>query len=101
MEWRNMGVASRLVGNPTPFPPPPTLRGGGAMAYDEARGVCVLFGGHVRLGDSSTHHLNDTWEWDGSVWAERQVDADQAATNQPSRMQSPLMAYDGARNKTV
>jgi hypothetical protein len=34
-----------------------------AMAYDEARGVTVLFGGmHEKT------LMSDTWEWDGRVW---------------------------------
>lgn len=37
-----------------------------AMAYDEKRGVTVLFG-----GDSSQGSLNDTWEWNGEWWVEQ------------------------------
>jgi hypothetical protein len=36
------------------------------MAFDEQRGVLVLFG-----GDSGNGLLNDTWEWDGVTWTQR------------------------------
>lgn len=48
----------------TPSSPPP--RGGYAMAYDDARGVVVLFGGQTEDVD-----LNDLWEYDGVTWVER------------------------------
>ncbi|MBE2197368.1 MAG: hypothetical protein IAE79_02080 [Anaerolinea sp.] len=38
-----------------------------AMAYDEARGVIVLFGG----ADADNNALNDTWEYDGITWVQR------------------------------
>jgi hypothetical protein len=45
---------------------PPT-RTGHAMAYDEARGVVVLFGGSTQDGTL----LNDLWEYDGTTWVQR------------------------------
>jgi hypothetical protein len=45
--------------------PPP--RTGHAMAYDEARGVVVLFGG----ADKNKEYLNDLWEYDGITWVQR------------------------------
>lgn len=59
------------------------------MAYDAGRGVTVLFGGD----DGS--RLNDTWEWDGSTWAER------TPATSPSARRDPAMAYDAARGVTV
>lgn len=56
----------------------PPARSRAAMAYDEARGVMVLFGGG--LCDSSVCnpgnpggflYYGDTWEWDGTTWTER------------------------------
>ncbi len=41
----------------------PTPRSGTAMAYDQARGRVVMFGG---LGP-----LSETWEWDGVTWLQR------------------------------
>ena len=40
----------------------PGVRLDSAMAYDEQRGVTVLFGG------SDGADRNDTWEWDGATW---------------------------------
>lgn len=37
------------------------------MAYDQARGVVVIFGGMNSDGDL----LNDTWEYDGTTWSQR------------------------------
>ncbi|MCP5097707.1 MAG: hypothetical protein GY943_19340 [Chloroflexi bacterium] len=44
--------------------PPPRLWS--AMAFDEARGVTVLFG-----GEWEDRELNDTWEYDGTTWVQR------------------------------
>jgi hypothetical protein len=38
-----------------------------AMAYDEARGVTVVFGGI----DANENFLNDTWEYDGVTWVQK------------------------------
>ena len=45
----------------------PNARFGSAMAFDEARGRTVLFGG--LLADRTP--LDDTWEWDGTDWVQR------------------------------
>jgi hypothetical protein len=37
-----------------------------AMAYDSNRGRTVLF-----AGTSATGAMADTWEWDGSAWAQK------------------------------
>lgn len=66
----------------------PVLRLQTAMAFDERRGVCVLFGG---LRDTP---LGDTWEWNGSEWSLR-------ATTGPPPRHSHAMAYDAARGVTV
>jgi hypothetical protein len=73
----------------------PSPREDPAMAYDGARRVCVLFGGHHENTD-----YNDTYEWDGVRWAFRQA-FDPTATNRPPPMRTPLMAYDSARKRTV
>ncbi len=65
----------------------PTARTGTAVAYDQSRGVTVLFGGY-RAG-----RLGDTWEWDGQVW--RLV-----ATDGPARDRH-AMVYDSVRNVIV
>jgi hypothetical protein len=45
----------------------PTPRSDYAMAYDQARGLVVLFGGITKEGI----YLNDTWEYDGTTWVQR------------------------------
>lgn len=42
-----------------------------AMAYDEARGRVVLFGG-ASLASGKPEPFDDTWEWDGRAW--RRID---------------------------
>ena len=42
------------------------------MAYDADVGHVVLFGGSA--GPPSA--LNDTWDWDGSTWSQRQTPAE-------------------------
>ena len=61
-----------------------------SMAFDSARGVCVLFGGSLRSGQL----VADTWEWDGQRWA-------LVATTGPSPRYGHVMAYDSARGVTV
>lgn len=73
----------------------PPHRSDAAMAYDDTRGVCVLFGGHF---DSLS--FNDTYEWDGSRWTFRQA-FDPTATNRPPPMKYPVMTYDSARQRSV
>src|SRR5205085_10270399 len=50
--------------------PPP--RAAPAMVYDVARGVTVLFGG-ANLISGSLVPNGETWEWNGTVWAQRVV----------------------------
>src|SRR5262249_48188958 len=47
----------------------PAARSGHAMAFDEARGVTILFGGVGASGGL----LADTWEWNGTAWTDRMV----------------------------
>lgn len=61
----------------------PSPRAESAMAYDSARGVCVLFG-----GDSN----GDTWEWDGLMWTCRST----GKAGEPSPRTVARMVYDPA-----
>ncbi len=45
----------------------PSSRYGHAMAYDELRGVVVIFGGI----DADGNYLSDTWEYDGLTWTQK------------------------------
>jgi hypothetical protein len=58
------------------------------MAYDSVRGSTVLFGGF----DAGA--FGDTWEWNGSTWA-------QLATAGPHARWSHAMAYDDQRGRMV
>lgn len=55
----------------------------GAMVYDAARGVCVLFDGQA------------TWTWDGAQWTKK------SPSSSPTARSSMAMAYDAARQRTV
>ncbi|MEZ4365890.1 MAG: hypothetical protein R2939_06335 [Kofleriaceae bacterium] len=70
----------------------PPARTRGALAYDRARGVVVLFGG---VAGSLSTVLNDTWLWDGTTW----IDAS-PATSPPTRFDA-TMAYDRVRDQVV
>jgi hypothetical protein len=60
------------------------------MAYDSARGRVVLFGGSGTAG-----LLADTWEWDGSEWAER------TPTTGPAARWGHAMVYDSTRGLVI
>ena len=68
----------------------PTGRSKHAMAYDENRGVVVLFGGFSDSGP-----MDDTWEWNGSTWANH------CTCIHPSARFGHEMFYDPARQKVV
>jgi hypothetical protein len=68
---------------------PPLLRVGHAMVYDSRRGVSVLFG-----GSAGGTLLGDTWEWNGSAWA-------QVATSGPAPRENHGLAFDSARSRVV
>ena len=75
-------------GTTTPGP-----RNGSSFAFDEHRGVGVLFGG--RLGTSATWD-NSTWEWDGETW----TDVTPTGGNPPSRL-IPIMVYNPYRRTVL
>jgi cysteine-rich repeat protein len=80
--WTQLGIGQAIV-------PPP--RAGAAMAFDDKRGVSVLFGGR----DPSAVELGDTWDWNGSVWTERLAKAS------PPARGDHAMAYDPRRGRVV
>jgi hypothetical protein len=59
------------------------------MAYDDARGVVVLYGGRGDAGD-----FDDTWIWDHAAWAARNVDG-------PGLLNVHAMAFDPRRERVV
>ena len=77
----------------------PSARKNAAMAFDSARGVCVLFGGGDNVFENDTPQ-NDTWEYDGNNWTQRQA-TDYNATDRPRPFDGPQMVYDSARKRCV
>ena len=82
--------------NRTPNPPPaswPRPHYGHAMAYDSARGKCVVFGGGTTSGV-----LDETWEWDGAAgtWERRAVGG-----ARPPALSAHAMTYDADRGVVV
>ena len=68
----------------------PTPRNAHAMAYDSARGVVVLYGGW-----DGTRYA-DTWEWNGSHWADVSPGGTEGV-DYPSAGSWPKMAYNSKR----
>ncbi|MEW5987423.1 MAG: hypothetical protein AB1791_12380 [Chloroflexota bacterium] len=68
----------------------PAPRYGYGMAYDEVRGVTVLFGGEANAAE-----FGDTWLWDGEDWTEVWPAAS------PSPRWLNTMVYDSARQRVV
>ncbi|MFN3240353.1 MAG: kelch repeat-containing protein [Planctomycetota bacterium] len=62
------------------------------MAYDAARGSCVLFGGNA--GGASIYS-SETWLWDGSDWTQH------VQANGPDGRVRPAICYDSARQVVV
>lgn len=62
-----------------------------AFAFDDQRGVGVLYGG---VDPGFTPIYSDTWEWNGSEWQQRAVSG-------PGTRQGHSMAYDAVRHVIV
>jgi hypothetical protein len=67
----------------------PTPRYGAGMAYDESRGMTILFG-----GDSNLVRFSDTWLLGGGVWSE-------GGSAGPSARYGHRMVFDSARGEIV
>lgn len=67
----------------------PPARAGAKMVYDHVRQRMVLFGGF-----DGTNSAGDTWEYDGTTWA-------QVATTGPAARQQHGMVFDDARGVAV
>ena len=73
----------------------PSARTGHALAYDSDRQRVVLFGGTGGIEYwPGMGELNDTWEWDGAAWTQKQATG-------PSVRQVVAMAYDRDRHRVV
>ena len=84
------GAWSQLVSSGSTPPP----RGFHAMAYDQARGVTVLYGG-LRIQGSTTTVYDDTWEWDGDTWTQL------APLDSPGQRAYHAMTYDSSIHRVV
>jgi len=62
----------------------PTSRAFHAMAFDEARGVVLLYGGLCRETERT---CGDAWVWDGDAWTEIPVEG-------PGPRYGAVLAYD-------
>ncbi len=82
--WAWDGIEWRLVSETGPSP-----RTGACMAFDQARGEMILFG-----GQSSSDLYGDTWAWNGTEW--RQV-----AENGPAARDRAAMTYHIRRQMIV
>ncbi|MBI3893680.1 MAG: PKD domain-containing protein [Candidatus Wallbacteria bacterium] len=65
-----------------------------AMVYESARSRVLVFGGAFGFAGPSSD-LNDTWEWDGTNWADR------TPATSPGIRETPGLAYDAARDRVV
>jgi hypothetical protein len=78
--------------HPAPAPP---ARGSHAMVYDPVRKKVVVFGGMgVRTGAQDTPIYSDTWEFDGTVWTQKQVSG-------PSPRLGAGIAFDSKRSLVI
>jgi len=73
----------------------PQACSGTAMAYDQATGQLVLFGGARILHSGRVQFLNQTWTWNGTTWTQQSP-----ATSPPAR-DSASMTYDPAIGQVV
>ena len=71
----------------------PPARMSGAMAFDSARAVSVLFGGTAL---NPLRRLDDLWEWDGVRWRQPAI-----SSERPAGRSAPAMAYDAERREIV
>ena len=83
------------TGPPGPSRARPRARppAGASMAFDQATGDMVLFGGNNSIGclmciRTTGGNLSDTWTWDGSTWAQ------QTPTTSPANRSGAPMAFD-------
>jgi len=75
--------------SPTTSPP---ITVGGAMAYDSATGIEVVFGGYNTTTNAA---MDDTWTYNGTTWTE------QSPTTSPPAVFQAAMAYDPATGDVI
>ncbi|MBI3891679.1 MAG: hypothetical protein HY303_09145, partial [Candidatus Wallbacteria bacterium] len=80
----------------TPAGPSPSRRSNHTMAFDPSRGRVVLFGGVDDVG-SNLGTVGDTWEWDGTTWAQKSP----PGGTSPQPRYKHAMAFAGSRGRVV
>lgn len=73
----------------------PISRGFNAMAFDSARGECVMFGGWHHE-PTTNYFLRDTWTWNGAGWTQRHP-----AGTIPEATSWHMMVFDSVRQVVV
>jgi hypothetical protein len=98
-EWDSKDWAPALAED---APGAPASREGPGFAYDERRQRVVMFGGSRPEGGCGGDLPNDwmrcdeTWEWDGLHWQQRQPVDSEGDGRAPSARSSPTLVYDAA-----
>jgi hypothetical protein len=93
--WTWAGAGANWVQQPVASP---SARVGASLAFDDARGKAVLFGGLVRRVMSGITYTSldaTTWLWDGSTWSTAVP-----AVSPPARY-GASMAYEAAHQRVV
>ena len=92
--WRCL--AGSCTGSSQGSPPP---RSNSGLAYDESRGIAVLYGG---TGNGAVQ-LDDTWEWNGTAWSCAAGACSQAPrpADIPGRRHQHVMEYDEASERVL
>ncbi len=74
----------------------PSARTYAALAYDTGRKSALLFGGsNSWVSNGVWVGMNDTWEWNGSDWSQREP------SQSPPARYGAAMAYDQQRSEVV
>jgi hypothetical protein len=84
--WRWNGTRWNQAADTGPAP-----RNAHAMAFDDGRGVALLYG-----GEAGSRAFVDLWEWDGDRWREIPLQAPN-----PGPRYSPGLAFDSRRGRLV
>lgn len=82
--WAWTGESWEEIEQGMPKPPPLSNH---RVVYDTDRNVAVLFGGSAEHGT----YLDQTWEWDGEKWAERQPETRPAPRGNFSMTYHPIL----------
>lgn len=78
--------------SPTVSPPP---RVDGALVWDEAHGLALLYGGIGTVSTNSIGALSDLWSWNGRTWTQLHP------AHQPPARVGENLAYDGSSKAVV